>query len=107
MTPSPTPPGDQVREAAVEAVAQLLSADYDSHRAWVKGDEAYRDSWREDAETLLSLPAVSALLAEARADELEQAADDPLMVGLSKSTPAWLRRRATHTRAAVRRTEGN
>jgi hypothetical protein len=53
---------DEAREAAVDAIAQHMSADYDSQRAWVKGDDTYRESWRDEARELLSLPAVAALL---------------------------------------------
>ena len=69
--PSPVPPArdsgrDEAREAARDAIGQLLSEWTASQRWWVKASEADRESYREDADAVLDLPAVRRLLDGAR-----------------------------------------
>ena len=60
------PARDEAREAARDAIGQLLSEWTASQRWWIKASEADRESYREDADAVLDLPAVRRLLDGAR-----------------------------------------
>jgi uncharacterized protein (UPF0264 family) len=134
MTAPSSPPADgQVREAAVEAVARWLHGHgSDADARWELFADRYHDWRKVQAADLLALPAVSALVDKARADELDQAIKQvqaiydmqcPARPKRYVSHGAWvahrwwetclggeldrLRDRATSIRAAIRQTEGN